>query len=93
MFLAEPELPGPVARARGSSLNSQVKITGAQPGLAVDWQRGRMGWESSGLRRPEDVEFFSDVGEVFVAGGERGFAMGSEGGGKTVGIREFVLGA
>src|SRR5712692_3469133 len=24
---AEPELPGPVARARGSSLNSQVEIT------------------------------------------------------------------
>src|SRR5712692_1964514 len=52
-----------------------------------------MGWESSGLRRPEDVEFFFDVGEVFVAGGERGFAMGGEGGGKTIGVRQFVLGA
>jgi hypothetical protein len=33
----------------------------------------------SRLRRPEDVEFFFEVGEVFVAGGERGFAMDSEG--------------
>ena len=47
--------------------------------------------EGFGLGGPEDVELFSDVGEVFVAGGERGFAMGGEGGGETVGIRQPVF--
>ena len=32
--------------------------------------------QNQGLRRPEDVELFFEVGEVFVAGGEGGFAMG-----------------
>src|SRR6266581_5310820 len=47
--------------------------------------------QNRGSGGPEDVELFFDVGEVFVAGGERGFAMGSEGGGKAIGIRQFVL--
>src|SRR6266571_5657193 len=33
----------------------------------------RCGERRSGSRRPEDVEFFFEVGEVFVAGGEKGF--------------------
>ncbi len=45
------------------------------------------------LQSPEDVELFFDVGEVFVAGGEGGFATGGEGGGKTIGIRKFMFGA
>lgn len=32
------------------------------------------------LRGPEDVEFFFDVGEVFVAGGEGGFLLEDDGG-------------
>jgi hypothetical protein len=43
------------------------------------------------LRGPEDIEPFFDVGEVAVAGGEGGFARDGEGGGETVGVREFVL--
>jgi hypothetical protein len=31
--------------------------------------------QSPPLRGPEDVELFLDVGEVFIAGGEGGFAM------------------
>src|SRR6266481_10129836 len=46
-----------------------------------------------GSNRPEDVELFLDVGEIFVARGEGGFALEGEGGGETVGVREFVLGA
>lgn len=49
--------------------------------------------ESLALRSPEDVEILFDVGEILVAGGEGGFAIGSEGGGKAIGIREFVFGA
>jgi hypothetical protein len=33
------------------------------------------------------------MGEILAAGGKGGFATGGEGGGKTVGIREFVFGA
>jgi len=33
------------------------------------------------------------MGEILVAGGERGFALEGEGAGETVGVREFVLGA
>src|SRR6266571_2561446 len=40
---------------------------------------------------PNNWYCFLDVGEVFVAGGEGGFAMGSEGGGKAIGIRQLVL--
>ena len=36
---------------------------------------------------------FSTDGEVFVAGGKRGFVVGGEGGGEAVGIGEFVIGA
>jgi hypothetical protein len=52
------------------------------------------------LRSPEEVELFPtrsessifDVGEVLVAGGERGFASGREGGGEAIGVEQFVLG-
>jgi len=47
----------------------------------------------SGLRGPEEVELFFDEGEVFVAGGERGFARDGEGGGETVGVGEFLFGS
>lgn len=43
--------------------------------------------------RPENVDLFFDGGEVFVAGGEGGFAVDGEGGGEAVGIGEFVIGA
>lgn len=33
-----------------------------------------------------------EFGEVGVAGGERGFAIGGEGGGEAVGVRELVVG-
>jgi len=36
-----------------------------------------------GLGGPEQVEFFLDAGEVFVAGGEGGFALEGEGGGEN----------
>ena len=42
---------------------------------------------------PEDVELFLEVSEVLDAGGEGGFALEGEGGGQTVGVREFMLGA
>ena len=42
---------------------------------------------------PEDVDLFFNGGEVLVAGGEGGFAMDGEGGGKAVGVGEFVVGA
>src|SRR5260370_6456042 len=45
------------------------------------------------LGGPEDVEFFFDVGEVLVAGGEGRFALEGESGGETIGVRQFVLGA
>ncbi len=57
-------------------------------GDEIDGKRG-----SSGLGGPKDVELFSDVGEILVAGGERGFAMDSEGGGETIGIGQPMLGA
>jgi hypothetical protein len=47
----------------------------------------------TGLSGPEEVELFFDGGEVFVAGGEGGFAGDGEGGGEGVGVREIVLGA
>ena len=42
---------------------------------------------------PKNANAFLDCSEVFVAGGERGFAVGSQRGGKTIGIGEFVFGA
>jgi len=36
-----------------------------------------------GSNRPEDVELFLDVGEIFVARGEGGFALEGEGGGEN----------
>ena len=44
------------------------------------------------LGGPEDVELFFEVGEVFVAGGEGGFAMGGEGGGEAVDVGEIEIG-
>jgi hypothetical protein len=41
---------------------------------------GMTGGGRSGLGGPEDVELFFEVGEILVAGGEGGFAMGGEGG-------------
>jgi len=43
--------------------------------------------------RPEDVDLFFKGGEVLVACREGGFAVGSQGGGETVGIGELVVGA
>jgi hypothetical protein len=48
-------------------------------------------WKNSGLRGPENVEFFFDACEISVAGGESGFAMGGEGSGEIVGVGEFVF--
>ncbi len=49
--------------------------------------------EDAGLGDPEEVELLFDVGEVSVAGGERGFTNGGEGGGETIGIGQFMFGA
>ncbi len=46
----------------------------------------------SALRDPEEVELFFDVGGVFVAGGEGGFALEGEGGGEAVDVGEIVVG-
>lgn len=53
----------------------------------------RNGDVKSQLQGPDEVEFFLDVRQVFVADGERSFALGGEGGGETVGIGKFVVGA
>jgi len=45
-----------------------------------------------GLGGPEEVEFFFEAGEVFVAGGERGFAIAGEGGGEAVDVWEIEIG-
>jgi len=37
--------------------------------------------------------FFLDGGELFVAGGEGGLAIGGQGSGEAAGIRELVVGA
>src|SRR6266849_5292459 len=41
---------------------------------------------------PEEGEAAFEFGEVGVAGGEGGFAIGCEGGGEAVGVGEFVIG-
>ena len=46
----------------------------------------------SALRDPEEVELFFDVGGVFVAGGEGGFAPEGEGGGEAVDVGEIEVG-
>ena len=56
------------------------------------FQPERLPSEGPPLHGPDDVEPFFDVGEVPVARGERGFASGREGGGKTVDVGEVEIG-
>ncbi len=42
---------------------------------------------------PENSDAFFNCREVFVAGSQRGVAIGSQGGGETIGIGEFELSA
>ena len=42
----------------------------------LEGRRQKLEGESAALQGPEEVEFFLDAGEIFVAGGEGGFAVG-----------------
>src|SRR5467141_3795220 len=45
-----------------------------------------------GSTGPKEVEVAFEFGEVGVAGGEGGFAIGGEGGGEAVGVGQLVVG-
>ena len=56
---------------------------------ACSRQGEKNGSEDPPLHGPEDVELLLDAGEIFVAGGESGFALEGEGGGEAVHVGEM----
>ena len=75
--------PGPGGQARGAS---------GRNGDAKGARSGKRPLQRLWFGGPKDTELRLDAGEVFVAGGQGGLAVGGQGGGEAVGIGELVEG-